>query len=624
MLNSYRSILLTALLLSLLTACTAPVKIKTPTVSDRFQEAAQTREAAGDHQGALDYYLRAAAVATTGERQGILLQAAANLIELGNYERALAMMDRVTESELTASQRQHYDINRAKIAHIQDRPGRVLMLLQIPPATDRLRADFHWLRAEAYQRNKNFIASIHERIALDPLLADPGKRLKNHTAIWVALTSLADEDLQALRIAPPPDPLSGWVELAELTRLYLQQPEALEEVIPHWEMRYPGHPASEAFAEKLAGGMRIAGQPPRQLALLLPLSGKLASPAAAIREGILAAYYEMPTDSLHPTIKIYDVGSNPESIMDFYQQAVSDGAQFIIGPLRKEAVQILASQSLLPVPVLALNRSNATTVHNTSIYQFGLAPEDEAREVARRAWHDGQRRAIALMPQGNWGERLYAAFLDEWQQLGGQLLEMQSYNPDEMDHRQAIMSILNLDSSKARHQKLVRLIGQKIEYEPRRRQDVDFIFMLATPRQARLLRPQLSFHRASRVPIYATSHVYAGQPDATLDADINGVFFCDIPWVLEPGARQEHLHSMIQKHWPDKTVHYDRFFALGIDAWQLVPYVEQLGNDLMGAYQGVTGNLTLDSDRYIHRSLRWAQFKQGRPALIETSYSGSE
>ncbi len=170
----------------------------------------------------------------------------------------------------------------------------MLSLLQTVPADDALKADYYWLHAEALQQNRELIASIHERILLDPLLLNPDKRLANHTAIWVALTSLSDEELQQLRTAPPPDPLSGWVELVELRRLYLQEPEMLVEVIPHWETRYPGHPAREAFTAKLAGGMRVAGQPPQQLALLLPLSGELAYPAAAIRDGVLAAYYDTP------------------------------------------------------------------------------------------------------------------------------------------------------------------------------------------------------------------------------------------------------------------------------------------------------------------------------------------
>jgi len=610
--------LLVALLLLLLNACSTPPPVRTATVSDRFQEAAEQRVAAGDYEGAVDNYLRAAAVATDDQqRQTILLQAASSLMQLGEVERALTVLDRITLPYLSAGQRQRYNIIQAQIAYARNRPERVLSLLQTVPADNALKADYYWLRAEALQQNREFVASIHERILLDPLLVDPEKRLDNQMAIWAALTTLTDEELQQLRTAPPPDPLSGWVELVELRRLYLQQPEMLVEVIPHWEARYPGHPARGAFTTKLASGMRLAGQPPQQLALLLPLTGSLAQPAAAIRDGVLAAYYDTPEDTEQPAIRIYDTGERSDTVLVTYQQAVDEGAQFVIGPLRKETVQLIASQTMLTVPVLALNTLDGITGNNM-LYQFGLAPEDEAREVARRAWQDGHRRAIAIIPEGPWGERTYGAYLEEWQSLGGRVSEVAYYDAAKTDHGTVISEALNLDSSYARHQQLVRLAGQTLEFEPRRRQDVDYIFMLATPRQARLINPQLRFYRASRLPVYATSHVYTGYPDSSLDADINDVAFCDMPWILDDNGSNEYLRSSIKEYWPGSAAEYGRFYALGIDAWRVIPYVDQLENNLMGAYQGVTGNLTLDASRQLHRSLTWARFQQGTPTLLQT------
>jgi outer membrane PBP1 activator LpoA protein len=616
MLEPIRPLLLAALQL-LLHGCSTPPPVKTSTVSDRFLVAADNRAAAGDYEGAVDNYLRAAAVATDDqERQTILLQAASSLMELGEVERAMTVLDRITLPYLSARQRQRYEIIQAQIAYVQNRPDRVLSLLKSVPDDNALKADYYWLRAEALQQNREYIASIHERIVLDPLLMNPDERLANHMAIWVALTSLTDEELQQLRTAPPPDELSGWVELVELSRLYLQEPDMLLEVIPHWESRYPGHPAREAFTAKLAGGMRIAGQPPRQLALLLPLSGKLAQPAAAIRDGILAAYYDTPEDTLRPAIRVYDTGGRADAVLGIYQQAVNEGAQFVIGPLRKAAVQTLATQSLLTVPVLTLNTIDIGASNNNMLFQFGLAPEDEAREVARRARQDGHHKAIALIPEGSWGERIYAAYLEEWQTLGGRVVEVGYYDATKTDHGKAISAALNLNSSKARHQQLVRLAGQSLEFEPRRRQDVDAIFMLATPRQARLINPQLSFYRASRLPVYATSHVYTGRADSSLDADLNNVAFCDMPWKISTNGARDYLQTSIEKNWPASAARYGRFHALGIDAWRVIPYVDQLENNLMGAYQGVTGNLTIDSSRQIHRSLNWAQFQQGLPTHL--------
>jgi hypothetical protein len=106
--------------------------------------------------------------------------------------------------------------------------------------------------------------------------------------------------------------------------------------------------------------------------------------------------------------------------------------------------------------------------------------------------------------------------------------------------------------------------------------------------------------------------------------DLNKMAFCDMPWILDSTGGHQYLHSSIEAYWPDSAAHYGRFYALGIDAWRVIPYIEQLGNHLMGAYQGVTGNLTLDSGRQLHRSLNWARFEQGVPSPLPSHVEGME
>jgi hypothetical protein len=100
---------------------------------------------------------------------------------------------------------------------------------------------------------------------------------------------------------------------------------------------------------------------------------------------------------------------------------------------------------------------------------------------------------------------------------------------------------------------------------------------------------------------------------------MNGVVFCDIPWILDSDPDWEHTQRLVSNYWPASATRYSRFFALGIDAWHIIPYIEQPGAGPPSTYQGVTGNLTLDTRRRIHRALRWAHFQDGRPALLEAS-----
>ena len=617
-----RKALLLFLLVTLLQACSTGGPDK-PAAKSPLQQQAELLEARGNYQGAARLYLDAAAHATGNEKHALELEAASSLILDEDYAGARKILEALPITRLNLHNLQHYDVNRAGIAVRQQHPETALAILRVVPLSGPFVADIHRLRAEAYLQNKQFFSSARERIQLDPLLTEPEAQLNNEFLIWEALNNLTDTELEQLRDAPPPDPVSGWIELVELSRLYLQQPDVLKEVTPHWQKRYPGHPANLYFIERLLGTMQVAGQPPAHMALLLPLQGSFSDAANAIRDGLFAAYYDSPDATMHPQLRLYDSGDSAETALAAYQQAVAEGAQFVIGPLRKEAVQAIAMQETLPVPVLALNHVQGESQASGKLYQFGLSPEDEAREVARMAWRDGHQRSIAMIPANDWGERVYGAFAIEWQILGGEILEVQRYDTTKTDHGDSISSSLNLNNSKARHKQISRLLGKKLEFEPRRRQDVDFVFLLASPRQARLIRPQLSFYRASTVPVYSTSQVFTGNPDKERDIDLNGIIFCDMPWTLEHNSNWEHLQQAINEYWPDNASRYKRLYALGIDAYRIIPYLSPLGSNMFGAYPGVSGNLSLDSQGKISRALRCAKFHRGLPVLLEPVASTS-
>jgi outer membrane PBP1 activator LpoA protein len=92
-----------------------------------------------------------------------------------------------------------------------------------------------------------------------------------------------------------------------------------------------------------------------------------------------------------------------------------------------------------------------------------------------------------------------------------------------------------------------------------------------------------------------------------------------MPWTLDDSGSWQHLKQTIREHWQANSDRYSRFYALGIDAFRITPYLRQLGRGMFGSYHGVTGNLTLDSRQQIHRTLRWAGFRQGLPQPLESS-----
>jgi hypothetical protein len=129
----------------------------------------------------------------------------------------------------------------------------------------------------------------------------------------------------------------------------------------------------------------------------------------------------------------------------------------------------------------------------------------------------------------------------------------------------------------------------------------------------RLLNPQLQYFRANDIPIYGTSQLYEGQPNPNLDIDLNGITFCDAPWLF-PEIYQGDLNMYHLQHiWQQFPASHWRLIALGIDAYQVIPHLNTLTST---TFSGATGNLQMTPRNEITRNLVCAKFSHGIPNVI--------
>jgi outer membrane PBP1 activator LpoA protein len=96
---------------------------------------------------------------------------------------------------------------------------------------------------------------------------------------------------------------------------------------------------------------------------------------------------------------------------------------------------------------------------------------------------------------------------------------------------------------------------------------------------------------------------------------MDGIVFCDLPWVIGNSPADRGLRDTLEQLSPGITERYGRLFALGMDAFELIPYLQHPGPGVSGH----TGWLELDPDRRIHRTLVWAQIRDGSPELVTPS-----
>jgi len=478
-------------------------------------------------------------------------------------------------------------------------------------------------RAQALFAAGDTLAAVRTLVERERSLADPAAIAANRDALWNGLMSARLDATTVQRAAGADAVTRGWIELANLARM-----KASLELFEAWRERYPNHPGQERLAALMmpnaapaaptplpaplpvvpaAPAPGTAFQPlsarPGFYALLLPQSGPLAALGTAVRDGFAEAAARA---GAAVSIQTYDVASL--GALQAYQRALNDGAGLIVGPLTKDDVAAL-DRADPRGPVLALNYLDATLPPAPGFYQFGLAPEDEARAAAEDAAARGLKRALALVPNNDWGRRVLGAFQSRLAELGGRVIDAATYGGDIETWADPIRALLHyraIDDKK----KLEELRAKAPPgTDPQRRNDFDFLFIGASAAQARILWPEFKYYHAERMPIYATSSVNEGSGDP----DLAGIDFCDAPWLLDPGGTWAALRNAAAN---GRSLDLARFYALGDDAFVLAQRLAQNGLRPYDELPGATGTLRVGADGAVHRGLICAQTTRGDPQLL--------
>ncbi len=605
-----------AIAAALLAACAAPApreRTDTPdtTVAARLAELGRPAEAAA-------IYAQAADRAPAAEASRLRVRAAELQRDAGDYAAARALLDRVDLTTLDDYGTVLAQLLSSELALVDGRPADALRQLprNLSTLPRGLTARTLQLQGDAYLLLGQPSTAVERFVAREAFLTLESDVSANHQQIWRALRQIDSADVSG------GDPvLDGWLALVELRRRAWQDPWNFDAAVAAWRRAYPAHPAITTFLPRLMDEQRRLSVGVREFAVLLPLSGRFASAGEAVRDGFLAALYRSPADARRPVVRFYDTGESPERAVEYYRDAVASGADFVVGPLQKEAVAALAEAGGLTVPVLALNTVDYG-VTPTSFYSFGLVPEDEAIQIADRAILSGHTRAVALVPDSELGARMLNAFANQFEEQGGAVLATQWYDPSQRDHSAPITRALAIDESRARLSTLRVVLRADLQAEPRRRRDADFVFIVATPQQARSLRPQLRFHHASDLPVFASSHLYTGVADRSADGDLNGIAFTDMPWVIDPDPETARTRQQLADEFGSDMERNTRLFALGYDAYRLAPVLRHDPALLREPMPAATGALHLTDDGRIQRSLVWAQFSGGlaRPFEFPTEF----
>lgn len=544
-------------------------------------------------------YLALAENQTGTEQQSLRILAAGRMIYDGQWQNGLNLLVHINPV-LPELQREK-SILLAKIDLIQQHPKLAIVKLssihQLEQMSLYYQVQYHEMLATAYRGTGNILDAVNERIKLGKILPNDPSLSNNRRALWLILTTIPSEELNSLAVEDSDNSeLEGWIQLAVIARTNPDNVQKTLSQLQQWKIHYPHHPGNAILPSPLEKMEPYLYSSPKKIGLLLPMTGKLAGPGTAIYDGFMDAYYSSKK-SKHIRVQLYD--TDKASASTLYQQAIADGVDYVVGPLGKTDVAAVAAMDH-SVPTVLLNDIESRVKPNA--YQFGLSPMNEARQVAFRARKNGHLRTLIIAPANSWGDEVLAAFTNQWTSSGGQVVDVMRYS-ETQNIAPAVKNILHAVETPrpSAHHSLSDI--SKVKAESRRRQDFDMIFLLAYPSKARQIMPMLRYYFAGDVPVYATSAVYTGHADPQKDRDLNGILFCDMPWVFN--------HQMRHKNWPEQWNSYNRLYALGMDSFFLVTQLNQL---LLFPAMGVSdhsGVLYLNANQRIVRILAWGKFRQG-------------
>lgn len=584
--------------------------------------------AAGDPLAAADLYAaRADSAVDTAQSEDYRLIAAEILFDRGLHEAGLERLAAVPPALSTPALMQRRDILVAKGLVAGGDPEAALLALPDPAdvADPLQRARVYETRAQTYRALDDPDNELVARIALERQIVEPAIIERSQAETWQLLSLQPLSTLRTLTTNVRDQTYQGWVALALAHAEAGDDPARRGAALDRWQSLFPGHPATDDFIFTLADpdfAMPLAagfdGDSIERVAVLLPLSaGATSAPAAAIRDGLVAAWERSRADGRPvPVLRFHDIGENAAYARTAYARAVAEGADAVIGPLRKDAVAAIVTQRRVPVPTVTLNTVDiGGGERHPNVVQFGLAPEDEARAAAERAAALSLDNAIVLQSDDSRGDREAQAFRDELFARGGDVVHVAVLPKDRYDYSAELREALGIDASDVRFKRLSSTIGERLFFEPAIRNDVDVVFMALTSEQARSARPQLDFFRAREVPRLATSRVASPDADEKMNRDLNSIFYTDAPWMLRRSLVDDPLRRDIVASFPAADGAYAKLYALGIDAWRIVENLGPLGAG--ERLEGYTGDLELAADGRVRRHLDWAQYVEGVSVPVE-------
>ena len=426
------------------------------------------------------------------------------------------------------------------------------------PTSVLQRLDALELWSRFLQQSDRYDASITSLMAAKELArnVDPERQRRLNGQLWDVLVGIPYQRLTEIQYQIDNPNLTGWIEVARLFNNSLSF-ASWHRAFDVWSQRRPQH---ESVAW-LRSQFQQSHPGPKQIAILLPQSGSdaYAQAARGIRDGWMLAYMvdkqRVDQDSL-PEFKFYDtVGKDREQVI---LDAFEAGAEHVVGPLSKDAVNSIQATRELPGSILMLNVPNSFgSTRPDSVRYLAWTIEDEALTMAQSLSKLEQVRCVVVYGNEPWMIRARAEFELN---IASPTRVISVNRINEFEQLTAdIGATIGIEESEQRHKEIESLVQFPLEFQPRMNQEINSIVAFIDASQLEAVLESLRFHADRPLDIYVTDSAVRGK----LTELANGVQFTTDTWRIF----DSELADTVSEYF-DSNPNMASFYALGIDAYR--------------------------------------------------------
>ncbi|MDA7792525.1 penicillin-binding protein activator [Glaciecola sp.] len=499
---------------------------------------------------------------------------------------------------------------RAQCVHPDDTYQTRLALLEAPTSSSLIQQQQWHAKAAIYE------ALFDARNAVNAHVTSQDYDINY---VWRLAQKIPGEQLQLIGNSE----IDGFIRLTEILREHALNQYELASQLTQFQYQFPNHPLVRHLPAEIIGLLQIRNNTAQRVAVLLPLTGRLAAQAQQIKQGVVAAYlasqsqqqgYEQMIESL------YFVDTNTQT--DEALIAAIAEADLIIGPLLKPKLKLILPHIKPNQQLLGLNRldndslvpqldtpASTEFLANTSLSNqtfFALSPEDEAEQIAEFMFTQQYQQPILIHAPDRTATRMAEAFTARWEALTQHTSTITLSFSDNKSMRKAIGDALGVQQSRDRISILERYLGQEMFSVTRNRKDIDAFVVFANAKQTELINPMIeasiSTFSDDIQPVFASSRSYNHKLNKNSLRDLQNVIFIDMPWLLDETLNVELL-TQYETVFGEASTAQKRLFAFGYDALNLIGKIQPLQKVQGLLLPGLTGSLAINNKNQVTRTL---------------------